>query len=172
MTVLGATNVNEFSCVSEKTIYDHEVLLIPGNAGKSVKFGNAVLKVKTTSLDCGNEVMNENLSSMMNAGKYPFIVVNLIEVNAEDGKIIRLQPGTNLIAKTYITLAGVRKMNMIKLAAVTNVDGSLTFRGQHRLSLGSYGLEPPTAFFGLVQVADEITVQFDLRLKAQEKLLQ
>lgn len=168
VTVIGSTNVNEFACVSEKTIYDHQLSLSTNATNTSSLFSNAILKVKTESLDCGNAVMNTNLCATMHGDQYPFIVVELAEVQSADGKPIRPASANAFVAKTYITLAGKKKVNNVKVESVKNADGSYRFSGKHQISLSSYGLEPPRAFFGLIKVNDVITVQFDLIVSVRE----
>jgi hypothetical protein len=77
-----------------------------------------------------------------------------------------------MVAKAYITLAGKRKINLVNVESIKNTDGSFRFRGHHKISLSDYGLDPPSAFFGLIHVDDIITVQFDLLVMAKEALVQ
>jgi hypothetical protein len=138
----------------------------------SATFKNATLKVKTESLDCGNAVMNTNLCSTMHGDKYPYIVVDLLSVSASDGKPMQLASGKKLSVKTYITLAGQKKLNILTVQVNKNDDGTYRFTGTHKITLSSYGLEPPRAFFGLIKVNDAITIQFDLLVHAQDKMVQ
>lgn len=67
-------------------------------------------------------------------------------------------------ASTFVgtlDIAGVEKQVEIE----ANIDSSgegIKIRGEKKIILQDYGMEPPTAMFGQIIVGDEVTVKFDL----------
>ncbi|HUM48457.1 MAG TPA: hypothetical protein PLD84_16105, partial [Chitinophagales bacterium] len=130
------------------------------------------LKVTTASLNCGNAAMNSNLCKTLNADKFPYIIVELMQVQAKDGKPLNNQNLSSMTASVAITLAGERKINTISFTGKKTSSGTYHFSGQHNLSLNAYHLQPPEALFGLIKVNDMITVKFELNVSANEVIVQ
>ena len=172
VSILGATNVNEFTCFSDETYSQHSANLFINDLKNNITFRDVILNVKTQSLQCGNEVMNRNLYQTLSEDKYPFIIVELEQAGTKDGQPISTSQWTHMMGKVYITLADKRRVQQIDFAAKQNGDGLYHFIGQHNISLSQYNLTPPTALFGLVKVKDIITVKFDLLVKANAEILQ
>ena len=160
--VLGATNINEFTCFSEENYSKRNADFYFDPSKSSITFRDAVLKISTHSLNCGNTAMNINLCRALDADHFPFIVVDLLEAHSKDGKPLDLKHATEMMAKVQLTLAGQERMNMINFSGVQTPSGAYHFTGEQKLSLRDYHIEPPTALFGLVKVSDAITVRFDL----------
>lgn len=171
LTIQGSTNVNEFTCFSEETYTKQSANVFINEGKNNITFDNVILKVKTESLGCGNEVMNKNLCQTLGGEKYPFIIVELEEVFTKDGQPANFVRWTQLIGKLYITLAGVRKSQQIDFTAKQNYDGVYHFIGEHKIALSQYNLAPPTALFGLVMVKDIINVKFDLLVSVNPTVL-
>ena len=166
VTVSGSTNVNEFSCFSEQTISNPQIQVSLTPAHDLARFKNAVMKIKIASLECGHSVMNDNLCSTLKAEEFPYIMIELTEVRAASGKNIDLAKNINLIATVSLTIAGAKKVHSIYINTANVTSGVYHFSGMYHISLSSYGIKPPHAFFGLVKVNDNITVKFDLRIKS------
>lgn len=160
--VLGSTNINEFTCFSEENYSKRSADFYFDPSKTSITFRDAVLKISTHSLNCGNVAMNSNLCRALDADHFPFIIVDLQEAHSKDGKPLNLEHATEMIAKVQITLAGHARTNTIHFSGVQTPSGGYHFTGDQKLSLSDYHIEPPTALFGLVKVHDIITVRFDL----------
>ena len=170
ITVDGSTNVNLFSCFSENTVAHSPVLVTPSSSHTSATLEGAVIKTKTQTLDCANAAMNENLYDALHSESYPYIIVEITEVRSADGKPLSFTKGQDLVTKLNLTLAGRKKMNTVYLNVVNEGSGNYHFIGSHKITLSSYGIDPPKAFFGLVKVDDNITVQFNLVVHVEEKI--
>jgi len=169
VTVFGSTNVNEFSCFSEETWENPGPELICSAPVTKADFKNAVIKIRTQSLDCGNELMNNNLYTTMKSDQSPYIVIELAEVNSMNAQPIHLNVKSILSAEVYITLAGKRLLNTMVVNESNPAQGIYHFTGSHRILLSDYGIVPPRAFFGLIKVNDATTVEFDLTVSVQQQ---
>lgn len=166
IAVLGSTNINEFVCFSEEKYGKRKIDFSLDEHKTTIHFTNATLKLPVASLDCGNVVMNSNLCRTLKSDDYPFIIVDLKEARSKDGGTINLANLTQLIAKVDLTLAGVRKTKEIRFSGKQTAPGHFYFNGLHNLSLKEYNLETPAALFGLIKVADDIGVRFNLTIAA------
>ena len=166
VTINGSTNINEFSCFTESSTFTSPIKISPTPEKEIVAIDNGILKIRSEALDCGNVVMNKNLCTTMKSEQYPYIIVEVNEVHAADGKVI--SANQDLTIKFYLTLAGRKKLNTVKVKMVNEGGGNYHFTGSHKILLSSYGLEPPKAFFGLITVSDLITVQFDLMIHVED----
>ncbi|MBX7107822.1 MAG: hypothetical protein K1X61_04150 [Chitinophagales bacterium] len=166
IAVLGSTNINEFTCFSEETYAKQKVEFTLDEHKTTMQFSHAMLKVPVASLDCGNVVMNSNLCRTLKSDNFPYIIVELKEARSKDGSPMNLSNLTQMIAKVDLTLGGVRKTKEIRFSGKQVAPGHYSFNGLHNLSLKEYNLETPAALFGLIKVADDIGVKFNLNVSA------
>ena len=47
-------------------------------------------------------------------------------------------------------------------------DGSIALTGSLSLLMTDFGVEPPTAMLGMMKTADQVTVKFELRVRAAD----
>ncbi|MCY7409926.1 MAG: hypothetical protein LH473_06610 [Chitinophagales bacterium] len=172
VSVVGSTNINEFSCFSEETYSKKTAALINNDDQQTIYFKNAILNVSVKSLDCSNVVMNANLCRTLNAEKFPYITIELNNVKATDGKELKLSEWQHLQADVIITLAGTERRNKIFFSGKETQSGKYQFVGDHTLSLNDYHIESPTALFGIIKVKDNIKVKVDLLISGNEMIEQ
>lgn len=172
ISVLGSTNINEFTCFSKEEYGDKKAVVYFNEMKNVMHFRDAVLEVTTVSLNCGNPAMNNNLYKTLNAEKFPFIVVELQQARSKDGKPLNNTNLNSMTASVMITLAGERRLNKISFTGKKSATGTYQFVGQHNLSLNDYHLEAPEALFGLIKVNDVITVRFELNVAANAVMVQ
>jgi hypothetical protein len=167
VTVVGSTNVNEFSCISNQAV-GNKALRITNRSTQGISFENALIKLRSESLNCGNEVMNKKLFQTLQADKFESIIIELEEAKPVTVNFVSSSSGILISARVFITLAGKRRLNVIELKCEIINQNKYHFTGRHVLSLSEYGIIPPEAFFGLVKVNDSIIVQFDLFTEVSE----
>lgn len=61
-----------------------------------------------------------------------------------------------------LTLAGVTKDIVMTVQGDRLDDGTIHFTGSHELLMTDYNMKPPTAMFGALRTADQVTISFDL----------
>lgn len=61
-----------------------------------------------------------------------------------------------------ITLTGTTRDVQIDVTATPLGDGKIRFTGSHAMKMSDYGMTPPTAMFGQLRTADDITIHFDI----------
>ena len=90
------------------------------------------------------EDAHKNISFKMTSGS---VAQNIIKVN-----------GT-------LTIAGVAKPVALQAKATVNADGTVTCVGSRKLKMSDHGIAPPSFMLGALKVVDDITIDFNLKLK-------
>ena len=117
------------------------------------------VKVPVAALRCGRAQMERSLRSALKVDEAPanaFVLATLHIVPADerDGKTIR--------AVGTLTLAGRENAVRLDIDASRDSAGLFAARGEIPIAMSDYGVEPPTALFGVVRCADRVVVKFAL----------
>ncbi len=161
MWIDGTSTLNDFTCktndVEGFAVVNDVPDLNDGTSGKDKAF----LTVTVQSLNCGLELMNEDMYNAMKSKKYPFIKYELLNAHLlssadSAGGWFKLQTTGNL------SIAGdTCKVNIV-MKVKKLVDGVYRLIGSKALSMNQFGIIPPTHFFGLIRAHEGLTVHFDL----------
>jgi hypothetical protein len=123
------------------------------------------LRVPVNSLRCGNAKMERDMYDALRARQFPSIEFRFTEmiggINHDiDGRSYRAR------IAGVLTLAG--ESRTIRLDVDATRISSDTFRLTARLPLKmtDYDITPPTALFGAIKARNDLTVEFDLVLRA------
>lgn len=63
-----------------------------------------------------------------------------------------------------LTIAGTTNAVLVRLEQQGEVSKTVRFSGSHALLMTDFGMKPPTAMFGSLHTADEVSIHFDLLL--------
>ena len=167
VALLSATIV---SAQEEYTLSDQSTLAIEGTStlhdwtvSASLMDGKIALSENENTIDFSvlvenirgdrAEAMNNKMHDALKMEEHPKVMVS---VGGLDASVTGEQ---NL--KGTMNIAGVKKEVSIPAQVLRN-NGQLQITGEHKIVLGEYNIEPPTAMFGTIVVGDEVTVNFDL----------
>ncbi|AVR45264.1 hypothetical protein C7S20_08280 [Christiangramia fulva] len=150
LVIAGSTNVNKFNCR-----FNTELIGAPKNLefttdGDNLYFKSLALHLETRGFDCGHRKMNDDLWDLLQAQKYPEIVISVNRI-----KII-----SESYAKAYITVQMAGQSN--KYSLPVKIDGK-TYSGRFEMNIRDFGLEPPVKALGLIEVNEMIEVNFNLQ---------
>lgn len=156
----GTSNIDEFTCSTHQVNGFAEIFndqkLNPGSLNKD----KVVVTVLVHTLDCGKDMMNEDMYNAMKADKFPDIKYELIEAHLSSRP-----DSTNWFSmQTQGTLyiAGEKNVVDIKFKVEKLANGNFRLLGGIPLSMLDYGIVPPTHFFGLIRANKNLIVRFDL----------
>jgi polyisoprenoid-binding protein YceI len=93
--------------------------------------------------------MDNKMYAALKKDEYPSVSFQFQEIK-----------GTTILTGK-LDIAGTEKSVQI-IAEINPTSDAVTIKGQKKLVLQDFGMEPPTAMFGQIVVGDEVTVQFDL----------
>lgn len=155
LSITGDTNINTFEC-DFNTSYTQEAQNIFFSKDQTeIFFTGALLKLNTEGFDCGSKPINKDFHALIQSDEYPEI---LLEVNR-----VKIKSESKGVANVCITIAGHQKFYdvpvIIRNGTVINFEGKLS------LNINDFNLEPPKKLFGMIQVKDDIQINFDLKIK-------
>lgn len=162
----GTSNINTFSCDCENYTHSGTVRLSELPSGNWV-FDNAKLSVAISSFDCGHSGINRDMGKALKSDVYPNIVISLKEI-VNNPALRALAPGKeqSLHAVVDISLAGVTRQCPLSITVKEFKPDHYRITGDKTLYMTDFGVDPPTALFGLVKVNDVINISLDLDLSA------
>jgi polyisoprenoid-binding protein YceI len=109
------------------------------------------------------KLMDSKTWDAFNYEKYPSITFLLT------GRKINADKNT-LEASGSLTMAGVTKAIELSLAYKVLPGGELQITGTKKIVMSEFKMEPPTAMMGTIKVGDEVEVDFELVLNANNSL--
>ncbi len=160
----GTSTINDFTCTTNMidgySFIKNDSIATAGNRNQKFE-SEVVVSIVVKNLDCGNEIMNDDMYEAMKADKFPFILYELLNSNIvseaeEFGGWFELQTTGNL------SIAGYKRTVDILIKVKKLSDGKFNLVGSKELSMHDFNIEPPSAFFGLIKADDKLVVKFDL----------
>lgn len=123
------------------------------------------MEIPIASLRCGNKVMERDMNRALKAEQHPTINFRFKELRGPvrhdiDTNVFRAQIAGELV------LAGKRREILVNVNAERVTRERFRLRAEMPLRMTDFGITPPTAMFGMVKAADELTVKFDLMMEA------
>lgn len=104
-------------------------------------------------------IMDRLMHDALQVEAHPQVVYTLTSAKAAPGKT----PNTfALQTQGQLTLAGTTKDIEVIVQGERMADGQVRFTGSHKMKMTDYGMAPPSAMFGALRTADDVTVRFDL----------
>lgn len=164
LSIEGSSNVNEFTCncLTDFPPIPFEISW-EDKSGLLRSFRNTQISLPIANLDCGNKMMNKDLRQALNADKYPFITINLVQSLENDcTSWQRLNSWVQLKALVEIELNGCTNSYWLPVMASRQGENSYRFISNKDLKMTDFGVQPPTALLGMVKVNNEIKISLDL----------
>ncbi|HDZ14039.1 hypothetical protein LCGC14_1358500 [marine sediment metagenome] len=149
MTIDGSSSLHDWTVTANSMEGKVDT---DGKTLNAVEFSAVVADILSDRAAAMDNKMHEALKKE----EYP--KVTFIVDNAE-AAIGESQP-----LKGTLMIAGVEKQVSVP-ATVSQEEGGLSVKGEQRIALKDFDIEPPTAMFGSIVVGDEVTVKFDLVFK-------
>jgi hypothetical protein len=157
----GDSNVRRWSCDSGEV--QLAATVETGSDRQPPSVHSLIIEVAVGSLRCGDPHMEDNLRESLKADRFPVIRYRFGDARAVHG----VPAGHHLlVAKGTLTVAGITRGVDLVVRATATPEGDLRAVGSLPLRMSDFGIEPPSAFFGIVQSKDDIVVRFDFRGRA------
>ncbi len=132
------------------------------NSKEELKISNLKLIIPVKKLDSGKESMDENMQEALLAEDNPNIIFDLnskaVFSFSNTADSIKIKAAGNL------TIAGTKKPVDLMVTVIKHNENKFEFKGDKKLLMTDFGVEPPSMFLGTVTTGNEITVKFDLFL--------
>lgn len=162
----GQTNVHGFTCLAtniEGFVQLPEARSDRANPYPVVPEVEALLHVLIRSFECGKRRMNRDLYEALKADRHPYIRVTVKAVTVRDTPSVSEDPGTyRLEVSGSLAISDSTRKVRFELRGRRIRSGLVRGAGTLELEMSDFGIEPPSAVLGLIQVKNEITVRFDI----------
>lgn len=161
MWIEGTSTLNNYTCLTKDVAGYAEVNDTADVKNNAEGKDKAFLTIMVRSLNCGRDLMNDDMYNAMKSDKYPFIKYDLI--NAHLVSSVDSTGGWyELATKGRLSIAG--DTNTVEILMKVKRIGKGVFRliGSKALTMNDFDIIPPTHFFGLIKAHEALTVHFDL----------
>ncbi len=162
----GDSNRSPWSCDAGPLDTDAQVR--PAEEGRPAAIDRLRVALRADGLRCGDDHMDGKLRDALKANRYPRIEFVLTGIAATPDV---LAGAHQLKAVGTLEVAGQRRTVTFLVRAFGSPDGSLHARGELPILMTSFGIDPPSAFFGLLQSKDRIVIRFGLHARARSARL-
>ncbi len=163
LKVEGSTNINNFSCeianyskpdtiIVFKNKTDREPLPLSGNLNLDIK-----------GFDCFNAVMTADLRKTLKSKEFPFLTIRFLNLS----KFPNLGLKQDFIKGAVdIELAGVRRRFDVNYRFISPSRNIIQLVGDRAITFTDFKLSPPRKLGGMIKTNDDLSVRFQLTLKA------
>ncbi len=162
LTLDGSSNVNKFTCACNDQFPENTLRFDLSDGGKSARFFNAHLNLRTKSLDCGNAQMNKDMYKTLRADQHPNIRIELTRTQLQEASSLSTHEWTPLKATSSLTISGVSKPVVFEVKAKRLSKDRIRLVASKDVLMTDFNIEPPTAMLGLIKVNNTIRLNLDL----------
>ncbi len=163
LEVFGETNINSFCCTSNETFKTQYLKYKFDQDQSIIFFQDAKLKIEVEQLNCGKRPINRDLYKALKTDEFPYIIINIKEIfNSKCDDLTDCDKWVEFEADLDITITCETQSVRIPLLGKKLDTQSFRITGGTSLDLCDFDIEAPTALLGLIQVEDNIDLNFDL----------
>jgi len=123
-------------------------------------------KVPVKTLDCGSDAMNTRVYDTMEVAKHPNVTYTFssTKIGKGEGK-----DKNDIVFETEgeFNIAGTDGTEVIKMYITPISKDKFRVKGSIEILMPEYDVFPPAIILGMFTVEDEVTISFDLVLKAE-----
>lgn len=160
--LLGSTNVNNFKCACTDKFPAAVLEAEVNEQSRNIQFKNTSIRIKTTLLNCKNNVMNRDMHKALKAEKYPYILVELINAQPlHDEKQLQNSKVYKYNVNAVITIAGISKQHLMTVQMVKLSNHLYRLNASKDLLMSDYEIKPRTPF-NIIKIDDLVTIHFDM----------
>lgn len=121
------------------------------------------LTIPVKSITSDNSIMDSKTFDALKGKQFPFVKFTAtqsklaLEKGAFKGKIMGM-----------LEIAGKKRQVEIPIAGVVKSNNMLEVKGDYRIDMTQYGVEPPTAMFGTLKTGKDVLVSFSFELSTNQ----
>jgi archaellum component FlaG (FlaF/FlaG flagellin family) len=138
-------NVSEFNCDASLLNNENQVVKI-----SDVNFVCLVKNVKSD-----NKTMNNKTFEALKGDKFPQIKF----ISSESLTASTVWAASNVKGK--ITIAGKTNDAILQIQVVAENQNQINVKGETRLKMSDYGIDPPVAMMGVLKTGNEVVITYD-----------
>ncbi len=162
LVIYGDTNLNRFTCETDCFDKIDTLEYYPDSRVCDIFFTQTQIRVPVKSFKCGNELITKDFWETLNVDKYPTMTVHFLNLKdfttAQNGDMVR--------GEVAIVLAGVQKKYHIQYQLQRHSPDYFSLVGKQPVCFSDFQLKAPRKMMGLIQVQEDLEVEFFMKLKA------
>ncbi|MBU3741706.1 MAG: YceI family protein [Candidatus Kapabacteria bacterium] len=158
MMIYGTSTLHDWKCPANKMKAKSDITM-QNNELQSVN--SMWVEADALSIKSDKEDMDEKIYEALKTDANQFITFTLSKVKSMTKK------GNEYILETSgkLTIAGKSNEVDMTVKATVDANGNVTFKGEKKLLMTSFGMTPPKAMLGMIKAGDEIKLDFTLTMK-------
>ncbi|HRI79398.1 MAG TPA: YceI family protein, partial [Cyclobacteriaceae bacterium] len=129
--------------------------------GKPIQLEALKVNLNPESLKSGKGSMDKNAYSSLKTDKFKAITFSMTSNKMESGKIV---------CTGNLTVAGVTQKIDLEVTSTVQPDNSIQCKGEKKIKMTDYKVDPPTFMMGTIKTGDEITISLDVHLSPVKPL--
>lgn len=150
----GTSNITDFKCRYKIQNLGTPIAIHYEKVNDVIKFEKSMLILENSGFDCGGKGINKDFHGLLQSDIYPKIILRLKEIK------LKLNKSSLADALVEIEIAGIKKTYHMETEFHNDKDWLIS--GKLKLNIRDYDLIAPKKMFGLIQVSDEIEINFKL----------
>jgi hypothetical protein len=157
LRIFGSSNITNFECIYTgaftPTTFEHTIQL----RNNAFAITGDTLRLVTEDFDCGRRGINKDFRNTLKNSEFPTIDITPIWFSNSDSTLNKIN--------ISISLAGVTKNYTINFESDSPSKNIFRIKGQQKLEMTDFDIDPPRALFGLIKVENELFISFDVFLR-------
>lgn len=153
LTISGTSSLHDWD-LTAGTIQGKGTIRVEGK--KIVDVRDLELNVPVEGLKSGKGAMDKNTYKALNSDEHPVIKYRLVKVTGQEGN--------TLFTSGVLEVAGVSKPIDLQVNYSVISVQKIQIRGQVRLNMTDFNVDPPVALLGTIKTGDQITATFEVNL--------
>lgn len=154
LSVNGVTNINTFECNYNVSQIKNPISVFFEKIEGKLIFKKTALILDNTCFDCGGKGINSDFQKILKSDEHPKIYLFLKELESINDKAL---------VHVEIKMAGVT--NKYKIPVTLTEGNNIFIQGKVNISLKDFEMKPPKKLFGLIEVEDNINIDFKLEVE-------
>lgn len=161
LIIEGSSNINEFTCkIDSRKRTDTLTIDYDDDGGNIIFIKNKVI-INANNFDCGNPLITSDFKKTLKADEYNEITLYFLTL---ERPTFRNFSSNTVKGKIKIEIAGKAIKYDIYYKIIPSTEGTIKLEGQKKLRISEFNLSPPQKLLGLIQVNEEIEVDFNMLL--------
>jgi polyisoprenoid-binding protein YceI len=155
VTIDGTSNLHSWN---EKvgTVSGKGIINWTGDKSFTLQSFNIAMQVNSIKSDEGS-TMNNKTYKALKGDQFPVITFLL----AQPVSVPASGTAYTITVKGNLTIAGVTRLINIPIKISVSGDRKINIEGAQQVKMTDYGVDPPTALFGVLKTGDAITISFN-----------
>lgn len=164
VSIHGTVSIHDWSETIQK-VSGELVGTVNGDGSAAIRSIRMVMEVRSIKSDMGS-VMDNKTYKALKADADPEITF-LLTVPVTIGHMAAGRRPVSLNGS--LTLAGVTRPVIMLIRSFKAIPGTLSIEGEQNIKMTDFGVKPPSALFGTMKTAPDITINFktDFTIKQQ-----